>query len=431
MQFHIYKFIFLCHIISAFILSGANAQQNHTTSLVNTSHLDHLYENININGKQMGIIHIYADYPDYHYVEASGEGIACVDDAARALIFYIRYYNVTKDKKSLDKIGKLTNFLLYMQAENGFYYNFIWKDYTKDTTYKTSVAEPNWWSWRAIWGLAEAQKFYIKRDKEKFNLIKQSLDKGINSTISWLNKNSSDSVFSFGGFNLPAVIPSGTASDQAAVIVKGLTAYYEVNKKTSVKKEIEHLCNGIMRMQVGDKDNFPYYAFLSWQNTWHMWGNSQSDALINAGKLLHKQEYINSALKEIRNFYPFLINNGYINYFSVEKISGKIVIKENSEFSQIAYGIRPVVMACLSAGDTVSGKLAGEAAEWLLGKNVLGKAVYNPKTGVCFDGINNAKEINNNSGAESTIESLLTLLAIEQNPVEKKTLFNFYINHKN
>jgi len=42
-------------------------------------------------------------YPDYHYVEAFRRRIACVDDAARALVFYIRYYNVTKDKKSLDK----------------------------------------------------------------------------------------------------------------------------------------------------------------------------------------------------------------------------------------------------------------------------------------------------------------------------------------
>ena len=431
MKYNLYKLILVCFLITGLILSKTDARQIQTSSLVNTSHLDHLFQDINVNGKEMGIIHIYADYPDYHYVEASGEGIACVDDAARALVFYIRYYEVTKDKSLLNKIRGLTNFLIYMQADNGFFYNFIWKDYTRDTTYRTSVAEPNWWSWRAIWALAEARKFYKERDKEVFSQIKPSLDKGINSTISWLNKNNSDSTSSYGGFNLPAWLPWETAADQAAIIAKGFSVYYEFNKKLSIKKEIEHLCDGIMQMQAGDKDNFPYYAFLSWQNTWHMWGNSQSDALIYAGKLLNKREYINSALKEIKNFYPFLINNDYINYFSIEKRSGQIVIKDSSKFTQIAYGIRPVVMACLGSGDLALAKLAGEAAEWLLGKNILGKAVYNPENGICFDGIDNVNEINKNSGAESTIESLLTLLAVEQNPIAKKTLLDFYSSHKN
>jgi hypothetical protein len=57
--------------------------------------------------------------------------------------------------------------------------------------------------------------------------------------------------------------------------------------------------------------------------------------------------------------------------------------------------------------------------------------VYNPENGICFDGIDNVNEINKNSGAESTIESLLTLLAVEQNPIAKKTLLDFYSSHKN
>jgi hypothetical protein len=431
MKYNLYRLIFVCFFITGFISSKANSRQIHPSTLVNTSHLDHLFQEFNVNGKEMGIIHIYADYPDYHYVEASGEGIACVDDASRALVFYIRYYEVTKDQNLLKKIKQLTNFLIYMQADNGFFYNFVWKDYSRDTTYRTSVAEPNWWSWRAIWALAETRKFYNERDKKLSNQIKPSLDKGINSTISWLDKNNFHSTMSYGGFILPAWLPSETAADQAAIIAKGFSVYYDLNRKPAIKKIIEHLCDGIIRMQAGDKDNFPYYAFLSWQNTWHMWGNSQSDALIYAGKLLNKQEYINSALKEIKNFYPFLIDNEYINYFSVEKHSGKIVIKDSSKFTQIAYGIRPVVMACLGSGDPVSAKLAAEAAEWFLGKNILRRAVYNPEYGICYDGINNVDEINKNSGAESTIEALLTLLAIEQNPIAKKILFDFYRNHKN
>ncbi len=416
-------------ILFGFIfINNLNAQT--VTSLVNTSHLDHLYQKITVNGKEMGIIHIYADYPDYNYVEAKGEGIACVDDAARALVFYIKYYDETKIKTVLEKIKMLTNFLIYMQAENGFFYNFIWKDFTKDTTYKTSVAEPNWWTWRAIWALGESQKFFSKNDKRISEQIKPVLNKTVNVTLNWLKQNHSDSTSNFSGFNLPTWLPYGTAADQAAILVKGFLVYYQLNKDEKVKNEIVHLCDGIIGMQCGDKNNFPYYAFLSWENTWHMWGNSQADALIEAGKILHKHEYIMKAKKEIKYFYPYMMKRNYLNNFSLKKIDGKNLMTDSAEFSQIAYGIRPMVLACVGAYKVEHEKFysetAGEIAAWLLGKNISGKQMYNPKTGVCFDGIISSTEINKNSGAESTIEALLTLLSAEKIPSIKKMLMKYY-----
>ena len=75
-------------------------------SLVNTDHLDHLYQEIKVDNTSMGIIHIYAEAPDYKWADASGEGIACIDDAARAAVFYINYFKQTQDKKCLIKIRK-------------------------------------------------------------------------------------------------------------------------------------------------------------------------------------------------------------------------------------------------------------------------------------------------------------------------------------
>jgi hypothetical protein len=40
--------------------------------------------------------------------------------------------------------------------------------------------------------------------------------------------------------------------------------------------------------------------------------------------------------------------------------------------------------------------------------------MYDPATGICFDGIISKQEINKNSGAESTIESLMILLEIKK-----------------
>ena len=426
------KVIFIISIITLGFPYFLKAQDKKSFSLVNTSHLDYLYQKIKVDNREMGIIHIYADYPDYKYVEAKGEGIACVDDAARADVFYMKYYSVTHDQAALDKIKMLTNFLLYMQSENGFFYNFIWKDYTKDTTYKTSVAEPNWWTWRAIWALAEAQNFFLKIDKNFSDSIKPQLDKAVDVTIEWLNKNKSDTTASFGGFNLPTWLPYQTAADQSAILVKGFCEYYSTNKNKKVRNEIEHLCSGIIGMQAGNKKLIPHYAFLGWENTWHMWGNSQSDALIQAGKLLGKPSYIKSALKEIRYFYPYLMKGNFVNNFSVVKTDDKIIMKDSTQFSQIAYGIRPMVLACIRAFNTehnlTAARLAGKLGAWFFGKNPAGKMMYDPKTGVCFDGIISKDELNKNSGAESTIEALLSLLEIEQNPVAKKELMKYYKN---
>ncbi len=423
------RIFFIILFLNLIAISQIDAQKKNDFLLVNTSHLDYLYQKIEVDNKEMGIVHIYAEYPDYKYVDAKGEGIACVDDAARADIFYMKYYSVNPKPGIMDKIKMLTNFLLYMQSGNGFFNNFIWKDYSKDTTYKTSVAKPDWWSWRAIWALAEAQKFFINIDKSYSDSIKPQLDKAIDVTIKWLNENKSDSLSNFGGYNLPTWLPHQTAADQASILVKGFCEYYELNKSEIVRNEIEKLCNGIMKMQAGNKNLLPYYAFLSWENTWHMWGNSQAYALLQAGKLLRKADYIKSALKEINNFYPYLISKNYLNNFTVVKTKARVLMKEKNQFSQIAYGIRPMVMACISAFNIEHNpsyaKLAGKLGAWFFGKNPAGKNMYNLKTGVCFDGIISKNEINKNSGAESTIEALLSLLEIEQNPISKKVLVKY------
>ena len=51
-----------------------SVQLTSTNSLINTSHLDSLYEEINVEGKSMGIIHIYSNYPDYKWIGDDDEG---------------------------------------------------------------------------------------------------------------------------------------------------------------------------------------------------------------------------------------------------------------------------------------------------------------------------------------------------------------------
>jgi len=87
-------------------------------------------------------------------------------------------------------------------------------------------------------------------------------------------------------------------------------------------------------------------------------------------------------------------------------------------YPQIAYGLRPMVWAATEAYIHSNNEkylaLANDLNSWLLGENAANIAMYNTANGVCFDGVVGLNEVNKNSGAESTIESLLILLAMEK-----------------
>lgn len=418
------KFFFLL----LFIVPSLLAQK----SIVNTSHLDHLYEEVKAGDITMGIIHIYAEAPDYKWVGDQDEGIACIDDAARAAVFYIKHYQLTRSKKELDKIKNLINFNIYMQSDSGFFYNFIWKDNTINKEFRTSVAEPNWWSWRALWALSEGALFFKEKDKAYYNKIVPSLQKGVEASLRYFNKESK--TVTYGGYELPAWFPYESASDQSAVIVKALLNYYKLFKDEEVKKAAIHFADGLVKMQFGDKNTPPYSAFLSWQNSWHAWGNSQSDALLEAGSLLKEPKYIDAAKKEIDNFYPFLFKSKYFSSLSFTKGNDTSVISDSARFSQIAYGIRPMVFAAMNAYEITKDSkyldAALKAAMWFFGDNVANENMYDKTTGRGYDGIIDYDKINRNSGAESTIEALLALNRIEINKTAKNKLLNMVKNRK-
>ena len=60
--------------------------------------------------------------------------------------------------------------------------------------------------------------------------------------------------------------------------------------------------------------------------------------------------------------------------------------------------------------------LAGIVAAWYFGANPAGEAMYDPATGRTFDGISGSGEVNHNSGAESTIHGLLSMIALDEHP---------------
>ena len=123
------------------------------------------------------------------------------------------------------------------------------------------------------------------------------------------------------------------------------------------------------------------------------------------------------ALDEINTFYPSLSKHGYMESFWVRESKGKVTMYDMKEFPQIAYGICPMVLASTKAHEITHDekyKIQSDlVATWFSGQNPAGVPMYDPLTGRGYDGITNANQINRNSGAESTIEALLAMQAIE------------------
>jgi hypothetical protein len=192
---------------------------------------------------------------------------------------------------------------------------------------------------------------------------------------------------------------------------------------------IARLGEGIMVIQIKDKTAETYGAFLSWKNIWHAYGNSQAYALLTAGQAIGNRDMMLAGFEEVDNFHKYLIDSGFINWFSLKKENGTYEFMGNDKFAQIAYGMRPLIYANLKAyeisRDDMYIEQAVEISKWFFGKNPVNVNMYDEKTGRTFDGIDGADKYNKNSGAESTIEGLLSILAIEQNKIAKEKLMKY------
>lgn len=381
--------------------------------IINLEHLMHLYDVVDLPGNLCGgIVHIYSEYPDYKFEIEPNEGFTCVDDVARAMM--IDAIRLSDDEELQTQYNFMAEFLLYMQAKNGYFHNFIWHDLSINKTYRTSLAEPNWWSWRAFWALAN----YKSNDERLTVKAKQACERLAENAFQLLLDQPLDTE-KIEGIEVPTWLPLRTAGDQTAILMLGLEAYYQnANKDERTLQLIEKLADGLLLTQKGDATTFPFGAYLSWQNMWHAYGNSQAFAMLKAGQLLDRKDYIESALLEIEYFYAYLIKENFPAYFRLKKNDDGFEIIEKQMFAQIAYGFRPMIWACIEAykinGDNKYLQRAKEITAWFSGKNIANQQMYDPETGRCFDGIVSETKVNMNSGAESTIEALLALQAFDQ-----------------
>ncbi|MGH7601854.1 MAG: hypothetical protein ACREOI_36290, partial [bacterium] len=328
--------------------------------LTNLAHLNHLYEEVTIDGQLMAIIHIYSEYPDYKWVDAGNEGIACVDDAARAAVVYLRHFEVTGDTSSLRRARRLIDFCRYLQADDGQFYNFIFADRSINRDGRTSFKSFGWWAARGVWAFGEGYRVLHARDPAYAKTLQQHLQKAFVHLDTLLLRY--PNIDSINGFKVPRWLLYNSAGDATSELVLGLSAYYRAAKDPAVKTYLEKLGEAFLAMQLGDEQNFPYGAFLSWQNIWHGWANGQTQALAAIGKLLSRDDFIAAAKREAEFFFTYLQKAGFPREIQFSKNGEKIEAAQVQSYEQIAYAFRPMIVGALRAAESTNEQRFAELA---------------------------------------------------------------------
>ncbi len=387
--------------------------------VINLEHLQRLTEIVEWNDTPMALVHIYSEAPEYEWVDASGEGIAAVDDVARAALVYLMYYERTGDEQALDLARASLNFTLALQHESGEYYNFVYdRDGAINTDGITSYRSWNWWAARGQWALAMGYRVFRDVDPAYAEALHEAYLRGEDALREQMG--AVGAYDELHGERVPAwLLHNG--SDLSALAVIGLAEYYAVAPNPQTRQLMTNLANGVAKYQLGAPGEFPFDAHPSTSTSlalWHAWGSHQVHALAVAGDLLERDDWLRSAQRTADHFFMRLLATDFINEMAPLP----------QRRGQIAYGTQVITAGLWSlyqaTGDEQYARAAGLAASWLFGNNMAGVPMYDPDTGRAFDGIDGptAYRVNRNAGAESTIEALYTLLLIGDDPIATEYL---------
>jgi len=382
--------------------------------LINLAHLQRLTEVVTWDGEPAALVHIYSEAPDYDWVDAAGEGLAAVDDVARAALVYLLYYERTGNAQALALARACLNFVLRLQAEDGEYYNFVYdRAGTVNEEGGTSYKSWGWWAARGQWALAAGYRVFRQVDPDYAAELQVAYLRGEVAL-----KNNIGPVGAYNdlhGVPVPSWLIGG-GSDVSALAMLGLAEYYQVEPNSQTRQLLTNLATGVANYQVGGPGEYPYAAQPSATSStalWHGWGSHQVHALAWAGQLLERSDWVEAARLTADTLFVRLLATDFINEMAPLP----------NRRGQIAYGTQVITSGFWAlyqaTGEEKYARYAGLSASWLFGNNMASVQMYDPESGRVFDGIDGPTSfrVNHNAGAESTIEGLYTLLLVADDPV--------------
>ncbi len=351
-----------------------------------------------------------------------GQGAFNADDISRAAIVYLRHWQQFGATSSRDTAFDLLRGLTYMQTASGPNAGNVVLWMQPDGTLNPSAepaelpdpsdSGPSYWLARTIWALGEGYAAFQVADpafsgflQDRMELALAALDRQVLTRYGTYQ--------TVDGLQRPAWLITDGA-DASAEAVYGLAAYTEATGNERARTDLQRLSEGIAAMSAGDSRTWPYGAIQPWalsRSVWHSWGDQMSGALARASTVLQDGSLLAPAVLQNASFTPHLLAGSGPDHSWQPGPTNR---------SQIAYGadstLQNLLAVAAASGQASFRDLAGFAASWYFGNNPAGLPMYDPQTGVTFDGVEFDGSINRNSGAESTIHGQLSMLALDADP---------------
>ncbi|MDT0380032.1 hypothetical protein RM572_14810 [Streptomyces sp. DSM 42041] len=429
--------------------------------LTNLAHLDFLRDSVTPPvqdghstygpaDEPIGVLWTYAepdpDHPDGPYRRIGGgaydektgtwsQGAFNADDVSRAAVVHLRHYRAHGDEHSRRAARDLLRGLTYLQTTTGPDAGNVVLWMQPDGTLNRSAepkeepdpsdSAPSYWLARTVWALGEGYAVLKDSDPDIARFLRERLLLAVDALDRQVLDPHYGTYLRADGRRVPAwLIADGADATGEALL--GLSAYVEAaedgsgdevgedGKDRAVRRALRRFARGVAEQSAGGTRTWPFGAVLPWAKSrtmWHGWGGLAPAGLARAADVLDDRTLLRPAVRDAASFTPHLLvaggpDNGWL--------------PTPGDRSQIAYGADSRVQTLLAvAGETGRPGLravAASAASWYFGANPAGARMYDPATGRTYDGVNADGTVNRNSGAESTVHGLLTMLALDDAP---------------
>lgn len=289
--------------------------------------------------------------------ESGVEGVACVDDAARASALLYRLSAATGNDTLKQWADGLMDFVLWMHAGDGLWFNFIldW-DGARNVDGPTSAPGINFWQARAACAVAQA-------DCAR-GVLTQALD---------------------------AADSASPPSDVRALHALSLLAIFGLDPQPRLAVRLGAWCDelaacqrGGMLMNSPDERGRP-----------HLWGHVQEAVLADASVVLLRPDLLTLATASAEAVFGDVIESGFdLPHTHSYEVQSAVFVMDR--------------LAAVT-GEERHADMARKARRWFDGRNPAGAVIYDRSAGHVADGLDDGR-VSDRSGAEANITAGLALL---------------------
>ncbi len=320
-------------------------------------------------GDDVVAIGVYAEPQGENLVDRAAaeqgfEGVACVDDTARAAVLACDVWQTQRQPWAAEMARGYLGFVAGMQDEGGMFVNFLlgWNG-QKNLDGPTSRCGGWPWAARGLHALARgAAAFDDAKLAARFERA------------------------------LPFLDEPPPELDVQAVLVLALLEWWDATGASEGEERAVALAHGIAAHRIGDLlPNRPG------ETPTHLWGHLQEVALARVGARFGHPGLVEVARRSADHLLAPAVRSAF-----------------RDRPATVPFDVSCAVHGLTAVGEATADEryleLAELAREWFRGRNAARRRVYDRRRGLVYDGIDGAR-VSRNSGAEANIEGASALLA--------------------